>query len=536
MKKYLFAAFLFGNAFLGYGQMVLSSGSQIIVNSGSVLVANDITGSGGTITNHGEVSVLGDIINNSGVLFNSSSTDGTVTFEGSSAQAITGTSSITFYGIVDIKNSSGVALTDDATGAAQTIDGTLNFSNGLLTLNGFNLNIGTTDPTGIGAAKYIKTNSTGVVKRIVANSDVLFPVGNSAYNPLILKNAGDSDTYNVRVVDAEPAGASTVHMVDRSWIVSEDVADGSNLTVTPQWNNGEELSSFDRTKSCIGLTTNGGSDYIWKATGTAVGGDPYTRAGAPFTTVGTFTVGDYYYGGIVIDLQVFLAAAYNTGTHKMDKTLNTAGLLPTTDPYGQSTTIDPVPANAVDWVKIELRAGGDNTSVQHTFARFVDQDGQIIEGDGSDFTMKGVTSGSYYIAIHHRNHFAVVSSSTVNLGNSPTLSFQSIQNKAYQDGSISSNAAMKEVETGVFALWNGDANGDGSIVYNGGSSDRVEILDHVGGVGQMSNVISAVYHANDLNMDGNVVYNGGSSDRVKILDNVGGVDEMSTVLNAHIPE
>jgi len=89
MKKIILLAFLIGSAFLVSAQLVLSSGSQIVVNSTSVLVVNDLTTAGGTIKNSGEVTVLGNITNNSGDLFTSDS-DGTISFEGSEAQEITG--------------------------------------------------------------------------------------------------------------------------------------------------------------------------------------------------------------------------------------------------------------------------------------------------------------------------------------------------------------------------------------------------------------------------------------------------------------
>jgi len=532
MKKYLIVAFLFGSAFFGYGQMVLSSGSQIIVNSGSVVIANDITGSGGTITNHGEVSVLGDITNNSGVLFNSSSSDGLVTFEGSEAQIITGTSSIELYGTIDIDNSNGLALTNATTGADQSIIGTLNFTNGLITLNGFNLTIGTTDPVGADDTHYIVTNSTGAVKREVGNSDVIFHVGNSTYNPVTLNNEGTSDTYGARVEDNYPSVFSgTTNIVDRSWVISEATPGESNLTVTTQWNDSDETTPFDETNSAIGLTTDNGATVAWGVTGAAIGTDPYTRTSSGITSTGTFMVGDSYYSGINIDLQVFLAGAYNTTNHNMDNNLN--GLLTSPDPYGLSTSVSAFPTDAVDWVKIELRNKNDNTEVLYSFARLIDQSGQIIEEDGNDFKMTGVPMDSYYIAILHRNHFTVVSASTVNLASSPSLSFKGSQATAYQDGLVTTNAAMKEVETNIFALWDGDANGDGEVQYEGGNPDRISVLSAVG-VSTPSNIISNTYSLNDVNMDGEVQYEGGNPDRITILSVIG-VSTPSQIFYVHLP-
>jgi len=516
MKKLLIVAFLFGSAFSVCAQLVMSTGSQIVVASGSQLVVNDITNSSGTIDNDGTVTINGDVTNNGGGLFANTS-DGTVTFAGSSAQEITGTAPIHYYGTLNINNSTGVSITNTSTGAAQEIHDALTFTSGKLTLNNFNLTIGSTDPTGVGASAYIVTNGTGQLKRIVASSDVIFPVGNSAYNPLTLNNTGTSDTYGVKVVDSKPASFSgTTHIVDRSWDVTEAVPDNSNLTVTTQWNAGEEATGYDRSTSAMGITTNGGSDVTWSASSTSTGSNPYVHSQSGYTGVGTFMLGDYTYGGIVIDLQAFLAGAYNSTNHNMDKDLNTGSpnLIPTTDPYLLGTTVSSVPADAVDWVKIEIRDASNNTSVLYSVARFIDQSGQIIEEDGSNCMLTGIPSGTYYIAIRHRNHFGVMSASTVNLASSPTLSFKTDQTTAYQSGT--SNAAMKVVEGSVFGLWEGDANGDGIIRYDGADNDRLVILNALTNAGATANG----YAETDVNLDGITRYDGASNDRLIILNNL----------------
>jgi hypothetical protein len=539
MKKITFLAFLFWSAFSVYGQMTLSSGSQLVINSGSTVVAADITNNDGTIKNNGTLTVKGDVENNTSSLFDATSS-GTVEFTGTSQQEITGTADVDFYGTVDINNSNDVALTATATGSDQTINGTLNFTSGNLVLNGFDLFIGTTDPTGAAAATgYIETNSTGVVKRGVpadGSTDVVFPVGDTAYNPLILQNSNTAtaDTFGVRVMDAEPANASTDHMVDRSWVVTENTAGGSDLSVTAQWLASEELTGFDRTSSSIGLTTDNGATYTWGSTGAASGSDPYTFSGSDFTGTGTFAVGDYYFSGLTLDLKVYLAGAYNATNHDMDNGIN--ALIPTTDPYGLGTTVSAVPANAVDWVEVQLRNSADNTDTIARYAKFVDTTGQVINEDGSYMAMTGVSKTSYYVSVHHRNHLPVMSTSTVDFtAASPAFSFTTGLAQAWADAGVTSNNAMKEVETGIWGLWEGDVNNNLSLVYNGSSSDRVEILNLVGGVNQMSTVVSSTYSSKDVNLDGNVVYNGSNSDRVIILNNVGGVNQMSTVLSAHLP-
>jgi hypothetical protein len=319
-KPFTFFLLFFTVLFSGvsFAQLKISGSANLVISSGSTVVAEDIVNNGGSITNNGTLEIKGTVENNTTDL-TASSSSGTIKFNGTSAQQITGDHDANLYGSVEINNSAGVSLTNTATGSDLTIHGTLALTNGIFTLNGFNLSA--TSVSGGSASAYIKTNGSGVLKMEVGNSDVSFPVGNSNFNPITLNNAGTSDTYGVRVLDHEPAGASTQHMVDRSWEVTETTAGGSDLTVTTQWNSGEELTGFDRSSSQVGLTTDNGSTYQWATVGAASGSDPYVRNGSGFSGVGTFTVGDYFYGGLNLNMKLFLAGTYNTSNHIMDKTL-----------------------------------------------------------------------------------------------------------------------------------------------------------------------------------------------------------------------
>ena len=298
MKKFTLFAFLFWSAFLGYGQLIISSGSHLVISNSSEVVANDVTNLGGNITNDGTLTVKGDLTNTTTSLLSSGST-GTVTFAGSSAQKITGDTDAGFYGTLKIDNSTGVSIAASGpySGSDQTVNGQLTFTDGSLSLNEFDLTLGTTDPTGVTSSKYIKTNGTGGLKRNVANNatNVTYHVGNSTYNPLVLQNSATAtaDTYKVVVVDHEPKNSVASHMVDRSWEVTESAANGSKLTVTPQWSAGNELPSFDRSNNAVGLTADAGSTYNWRTYGATSG--TYTRAGSTFTGVGTFAVADKDY-------------------------------------------------------------------------------------------------------------------------------------------------------------------------------------------------------------------------------------------------
>ena len=532
MKKLLILAFLFGSAFSVFAQLVLSSTSQIVVTNGSTLVVNSIVNTDGKIDNSGTVEITGNVENNTSGLMAITSA-GTVIFNGSSAQEISGDADAAFYGTVEIDNSAGVSIkTSD--GHNQTINGTLAFTDGLFTLNEFDLTL-TADATGSANGKYVQTNSTGFVKRIVANSDVIFPVGNAAYNPISLDNTGGTeDVYGAKAVEGKPVSFSgTTHIVNESWDVTEAVADGSNLTVTAQWNESDEEATFGRTSSSIGITSDAGANVEWGGSGAATGSNPYVKSQSGFTSVGTFMVGDYEYAGFEIDLKVVLAAAWNSTTDKMDKTLNTAGLIPLTDPYDDvDVTVSAIPADAVDWVKVELRNSANIATVTNTYAKFVDVDGQIIEADGSKMQLKGVASGTYYVAIHHRNHLAVVSNLTFDLTGAPAVNFTNALATAWDNTSVTTNDAVKLVDTGVYGMWNGDANGDGETKYNGSSNDKNEVLGVVG-LSTPNNIIEN-YSNSDLNMDGDVKYNGSSNDKNEILSVVG-LSTPNAIKSEHLP-
>ncbi len=519
-----------------YAQLTMTSGAQMIVNTGSTVIANGgITATDATITNNGTIENKGDLVNNTNGLFDNGSI-GTFVFNGSSSQEITGDADAEFYGTIEIDNASSISIKTGSTGHSQTINGTLVFTDGLFTINEFDLTL-IADATGSSTGSYAQTNSTGVVKRTVGSSNILFPVGNSTYNPVTLNNTGISDTYSVRVVDAEPAESSTSHMVNRSWLIEDNISGGGDITVTPQWITGEELTDFDNANCSVGLTTNSGTDYIWTETGSALGSNPYTKSGTSFTTVGTFAVGDYFYSGKRLVLKVFLAGAYN-GTN-MNQELYTASLIPAVDPYGISLESTSIPSTAVDWVKVELRDQTTPATVLHSYAFFVDVNGNLLdrEGNAGAKIIGATISTPYNVAVVHRNHFGVMTAANLDLDvASPSYDFSTAQSKAWDNTSITTNDAMKDLGSGVYGLWSGDANGDGQVQYaSGANSDQVSVLNAVGST-TPGNIVTNTYTDTDVNMDGDVQYaSGANSDQVTIL-NVVGSTTPGNILSAHLPE
>jgi hypothetical protein len=529
MKRILFTLLFLLAFFAGYSQMN-NNGGVITVESGATLVieGNYTSTSSGAIEIDGNVQLKGNFINNSGTVATGST--GRLTLNGTSAQEITGSQSTTFFCALEVNNVAGVALTTTSTGASQVCDSTLILTNGKVTLNGFNLTLSNEGVSGATSAKYVVTNTTGQLKAPVTSVDYLFPVGTStSYNPLTLNEAGTADTYGVLYASTMPAGwTGTDHAVTGHWTVTEVTPGGNTLTAKPQWNGSQEQPSFTRTDCAVGVSTDNGASVNWKASGAASGTNPYTQTGTGFSSVGKFLVGDSFFLFINLDVDLFLAGPYNGAT------MNTGLTVPLTDPYGLGTTVTSIPANTVDWIKIQLRDKTNRATVLYEGAFFLDNTGNVLNTDGATGAkITSVPKDQYYVAVVHRNHFGVVSNSTVDLtASTPSYNFSTSQAQAWQNPAITTNAAMKQVSTGVFGLWEGDANNDGIVNYFGGGTDRANIVTQLGPT--TLGIPVSGYFNNDLNMDGTVNYFGSGTDR-SVMVAVLGPTTLGIPITRHLP-
>lgn len=159
-------------------------------------------------------------------------------------------SSTTVLNNLTINNSNGVHLN-----AARTVNGTLTLTNGIFDLGNNNLSsVKATAPIiGGSATSYIKTSGTGTLKAPVANAaTVVFPVGNSSYNALSIKNnTGSADDFVVRVFDAmNTNGTSTgtavsTARVNRTWDITKTTANtGAGIDLVFNWNAGDVASTM----------------------------------------------------------------------------------------------------------------------------------------------------------------------------------------------------------------------------------------------------------------------------------------------------
>lgn len=169
--------------------------------------------------------------------------------------------------------------------------------------------------------------------------------------------------------------------------------------------------------------------------------------------------------------KIYLQGPFNSNS--MATTLNQGGLVPNSQPYnsdpwyynGNESFNPGANSTVVDWVLVELRSTSSPYPVVATRAALLKNNGLLLETNGSEgINFPNVNPGSYYIAIFHRNHLAIMSSGPVQLSSNSTLyDFTTSMNKAYGQNS------MVQLGTGKYGMFASDGNGDGiidSLDYN----------------------------------------------------------------------
>lgn len=235
---------------------------------------------------------------------------------------------------------------------------------------------------------------------------------------------------------------------------------------------------------------------------------------------------------VSLRVKAFLEGPFDSGTGRMGDMLRQAGLIPLTEPYSalgythaggggnEATTQGVLNTNGVnapvDWVVIELRSASNSAQVVATRSALVQTDGDVVSAtDNSSALVFGAPSGSYFVAVRHRNHHGLMSAGAVAL----TSAAATID---LSNGTVPLFGGAEAATTGGgrFLLWAGDVNRDGLLQYTGAGNDRDPILTTVGGSVPTNSVNG--YSLEDVNMDGVTRYTGTANDRDPILVNVGG--------------
>jgi hypothetical protein len=270
---------------------------------GPAASANNITLENGSLLTllFGPLNLYGNITANGTADFQAN--NGTLNLAGSGAQTLA-TPAFT-AGTLNISASGVKTLSNDV-----NITNALNFTNGMLDIGSHTLALdaGATI-SGSSASSYVRTSAPGgSLRQQVGATPVLFPVGNTTYNPATLTNAGTTDYFFVGVRNQVLTGGTTgtqvdpatTYVVNRTWDVQETTVGGSNVTMTLGWNSGEtNSSSFDYSNVYIAHYTGGkynaDPDYPNLLAAPAATGypgpGPYTATRNDITSFSPFTVG-----------------------------------------------------------------------------------------------------------------------------------------------------------------------------------------------------------------------------------------------------
>lgn len=234
-----------------------------------------------------------------------------------------------------------------------------------------------------------------------------------------------------------------------------------------------------------------------------------------------------------VQLHANLEGPFN-GTN-MNDGLRQSGLIPTSEPYtalgmhvgaggGETVGLSRLTvvgdSAVVDWVLIELRSSTDPSVILETRSALLLRNGAIVSSVGAPALVFGYASGSFNLAVRHRNHLGVMTGTAVAFsGTLVTVDFRSTATGTW------GTEAQKSIGS-VRAMWSGNTNGDDVLKYTGSGNDRDPILVRIGGVIPTNTVLG--YFIEDCNLNGVVQYTGSLNDRDPILVNIGGVIPTNT--------
>ncbi|MDD2964857.1 MAG: hypothetical protein PHQ65_05855 [Bacteroidales bacterium] len=205
-----------------------------------------------------------------------------------------------------------------------------------------------------------------------------------------------------------------------------------------------------------------------------------------------------------IAMKAYLEGAYDADADAMNATLH--DVLPLVQPfnvepwnYTGTESVSEIPANAVDWVLVELRDATEASLADASTTRskrpcFITDQGQIISLDGlSSVELNFVPENLIFPVIRHRNHLDVIGSGSLqNIAGVMTYDFSTSIDQAFNSG-----AGYKQIDVSpeVYGLVAGDADVDGEIGVNDFTLWAVDFGN------------APVYFNSDMDMDGDIGVN-----------------------------
>jgi len=277
--------------------------------------------------------------------------------------------------------------------APLTVNGTLTLTSGTIDLGNNDCTIAATGSiAGGSASSYVITDGSGaLLQQNIGTGGITgtvnFPIGTAtSYTPLSLSNSGTADTYGARVIpdiysaytasDAPSGTAQTVDNVNNTWLVTEGVAGGSNVTLGFQWNATDEQTSFTR-NACFASHYTGGVWVPGPLNQTATGSGPYSIALSGITSFSPFGVGST---GSILPLQlVSFTGILNTLTVALNWTTDQEQNLSS---FGVERSLD----GGATYTLIGTVTAIGNTTTAHTY-QYVDASLPAAASEGLEYRL-----------------------------------------------------------------------------------------------------------------------------------------------------
>jgi len=218
----------------------------------------------------------------------------------------------------------------------------------------------------------------------------------------------------------------------------------------------------------------------------------------------------------------------NGGGDLMRDNLRTDDLIPATDPYLGMSNFEHVGYNGgetvedgvfnitgdnaiVDWMFIELRDKNNPEQIVATASALLQRDGDIVNVDGvSEVTFPNVEEDYYHVVMRHRNHLGTMTQTPIYLSKdyAAAADFTTIDTYGL--------FAQHEMNDGHQALWAGDNQGSGQIIFQGANNNPNQIFFEVLGANDntdaQTNFIYTGYSDCDQDMNCQVIYQGVNND------------------------
>ncbi|MCB0747845.1 MAG: ASPIC/UnbV domain-containing protein, partial [Ignavibacteriae bacterium] len=259
---------------------------------------------------------------------------------------------------------------------------------------------------------------------VIKSQNFMYLFGNTGGSVEFTTADADGGTLTMQRTDSDPGGTFSSNTAtnpgggtitanavypDQFWTISQtDLTgfsskvyfDGNGLTGSPDLDDVVLLQRANNSSDWVALNTNRIGNTLYSSGVTSFSEFAIGYEEAPQT--------------VLLETKIFLEGAYDVGA--IDPIMRSDITVPVTSPYIENVrTIDPIPADIVDWVLVELRSTDTGSAVVSKSA-LLHKDGRVVNDDASSGQVEiEAVPGSYYIVIKHRNHLAVMSADPVPL-------------------------------------------------------------------------------------------------------------------------